>query len=141
KSHVGVELKNKTLGVVGLGRIGAEMTARAQGQRMNVIAYDPFLTKEKAEQMGIDYGTMEDVLKAADFITVHTPLLKETKHLINKEAFALMKDSVRIINCACGGIIEEDALYDAIREGKVAYAALDVFEDEPAIDHRLLDLP
>src|SRR5699024_3886402 len=105
KSDVGVELKNKTRGDVGLGRIGAEVTARAQGQLMNVIAYDPFLKKEKAEQMGIDYGTVEDVLKAADFITVHTPLLKETKHLINKEPFALMKDSVRIINCARGGII------------------------------------
>lgn len=141
KSHVGVELKNKTLGVVGLGRIGAEVAARAKGQRMNVIAYDPFLTEEKANNMGIDFGTVEDVLKAADFITVHTPLLKETKHLINKEAFAIMKDSVRIINCARGGIIDEDALYDAIREGKVAGAALDVFEEEPATDHRLLDLP
>src|SRR5690625_5887279 len=87
-----VELKNKTLGVVGLGRIGVEVATRAMGQRMNVIAYDPFLTEEKANQLGIDYGTVEDVLKAADFITVHTPLLKETKHLINKEAFTLMKE-------------------------------------------------
>src|SRR5699024_2288823 len=131
---VGVELKNKTLGVVGLGRIGAEVTARAQGQRMNVIAYDPYLTKEKAEQMGIDYGTVEDVLKAADFITVHNPLLKETKHLINKEAFALMKDSVRIINCARGGNIDEDALYDAIRDGKLAGDEIDVYEDVRAIE-------
>lgn len=141
KTFVGVELKGKTLGIVGLGRIGAEVAMRAKGQRMKVIAYDPFLTEEKAKNMGIGYGTIEDVLKAADFITVHTPLLKETKHLINKEAFAMMKDSVRIINCARGGIIDEDALYDAIADGKVAGAALDVFEEEPATNHKLLELP
>lgn len=140
KSHVGVELKNKTLGIVGMGRIGAEVAARAKGQRMNIIAYDPFLTEERAEQMGIDNGTIEEVLKAADFITVHTPLLKETKHLLNKDAFELMKDSVQIVNCARGGIIDEDALYDAIVEKKVAGAALDVFEEEPINDHKLLEL-
>lgn len=141
KRFVGVELKQKTLGIVGLGRIGAEVAARAKGQRMNVIAYDPFFTEEKAEQMGVQYGTLEDVLRAGDFITVHTPLLKETKHLINKDAFALMKDGVQIINCARGGIIDEDALYDAIQSGKVAGAALDVFEQEPFTDHKLLTLP
>lgn len=141
KNHVGVELKNKTLGVVGLGRIGAEVAERAKGQRMNVIAYDPFLTEEKAKKLGVEYGTVEEVLKAADFITVHTPLLKETKHLINKEAFSIMKDGVRIINCARGGIVDEAALYDAIVSKKVAGAALDVFEEEPVTDHRLLELP
>lgn len=141
KSYVGVELKNKTLGVVGLGRIGAEVAARAKGQRMNVIAYDPFLTAEKAEKQGIDFGTVEEVLKAADFITVHTPLLKETRHLINEEAFKLMKDGVQIVNCARGGIIDENALYNAIKSKKVAGAALDVFEQEPMVDFRLLDLP
>jgi len=141
KSFVGVELKNKTLGVIGLGRIGAEVAARAQGQRMNVIAYDPFLTAEKALKMGIDFGSVEDVLRKADFITVHTPLMKETRHLINAEAFNIMKDGVQIINCARGGIIDEDALYDAIVSKKVAGAALDVFEQEPAVDHRLLTLP
>lgn len=141
KSYVGVELKNKTLGVVGLGRIGAEVAARAKGQRMNVIAYDPFLTAEKAEKLGIDFGTVEEVLKAADFITVHTPLLKETRHLINEEAFKLMKDGVQIVNCARGGIIDENALYNAIKSKKVAGAALDVFEQEPMVDFRLLDLP
>ena len=141
KSYVGVELKNKTLGVVGLGRIGAEVAARAKGQRMNVIAYDPFLTAEKAEKLGIDYGTVEDVLKAADFITVHTPLLKETHHLINEEAFKIMKDGVQIINCARGGIIDENALYEAVKSKKVAGAALDVFEQEPMVDFRLLELP
>lgn len=141
KSFIGVELKNKTLGIVGLGRIGAEVAARAKGQRMNVIAYDPFLTEEKAKKLGIDFGTVEDVLKAADFITVHTPLLKETRHMINKEAFEIMKDGVQIVNCARGGIIDEDALYDAIVSGKVAGAALDVFEEEPFVDHKLLTLP
>ncbi len=138
---MGVELKNKTLGIVGLGRIGAEVATRAKGQRMNVIAYDPFLTEEKAENMGIECGTIEEVLKAADFITVHTPLLKETKHLINQDAFDLMKDSVRVINCARGGIIDEDALYEAIMAKKVAGAALDVFEEEPISNHKLLELP
>lgn len=141
KSFIGVELKNKTLGVIGLGRIGAEVAARAKGQRMNVIAYDPFLTEEKAQKMGIGFGTVDDVLKAADFITIHTPLLKETRHLINEEAFAKMKDGVQIINCARGGIIDEDALYGAIVSGKVAGAALDVFETEPFVDHPLLKLP
>lgn len=141
KKYVGVELRDKVLGIVGLGRIGTEVATRAKGQRMNVLAYDPFLTKEKAEKMGIGYGTLEDVLQEADFITVHTPLLKETRHIINKEAFHLMKDGVYIVNCARGGIIDEDALYDAIVSGKVAGAALDVFEEEPFVDHKLLELP
>ncbi|MFC4023975.1 phosphoglycerate dehydrogenase [Oceanobacillus longus] len=140
KKYVGVEIKNKTLGIVGLGRIGVEVAARAKGQRMNVIAYDPFLTEEKAEQLGIGYGTLEEVLKKADFITVHTPLMKETRHMINAHAFEIMKSGVQIINCARGGIIDENALYDAIVSGKVAGAALDVFEEEPFVDHKLLEL-
>ena len=141
KSYVGVELRGKTLGIVGLGRIGAEVAKRAKGQRMNVIAYDPFFSEEKAEAMGIGYGTLDEVLEAGDFITVHTPLLKETRHIINKDAFAKMKDGVRIINCARGGIINENDLYDAVVSGKVAGAALDVFEEEPAVDHKVLTLP
>ncbi|WP_112182581.1 MULTISPECIES: phosphoglycerate dehydrogenase [Paraliobacillus] len=141
KSYVGVELKGKTLGVIGMGRIGREVAMRAKGQRMKIVAYDPFLTEEKAEQLGVKVGSVEDVIKVADFITVHTPLLKETKHLINAQAFKKMKDGVQIVNCARGGIIEEDALYDAIISGKVAGAALDVFEEEPATDHKLLALP
>ena len=141
KSYVGVELKGKTLGVIGMGRIGREVAMRAKGQRMKIIAYDPFLTDDKAEQLGVAYGSVEDVIKAADFITVHTPLLEETKHLIDAQAFEKMKDGVQIVNCARGGIIEEDALYDAIVSGKVAGAALDVFEEEPATDHKLLELP
>ena len=141
KSFIGVELKNKTLGIVGLGRIGAEVAARAKGQRMDVVAYDPFLTEEKAKKMGISCGSLEEVLQQADFITIHTPLLKETRYLINKKAFEQMKDGVQIVNCARGGIIDEDALYDAIVNEKVAGAALDVFEVEPFVDHKLLTRP
>lgn len=140
KSHVGVELRGKTLGVIGLGRIGEEVARRAKGQRMDVIAYDPFLTEEKAKALGVQYGTLDEVVAAGDFITVHTPLLKETRHIINEDTFAKMKDDVRIVNCARGGIIDEDALYDAVQSGKVAGAALDVFEEEPAIGHKILEL-
>jgi len=141
KSYVGVELKNKTLGIIGFGRIGTEVAFRAKGQRMNVMAYDPFLTEERAKELGVTKATVDEICKEADFITVHTPLLPETRNLINKEKFALMKPGVRIINCARGGIINEDDLYDAIVEGKVAGAALDVFVEEPATDHKLLTLP
>lgn len=141
KSYVGVELKNRTLGVVGFGRIGAEVAYRAKGQRMEVLAYDPFLTEERAKELGVTKATVEEICEQADFITVHTPLLPETRNLINKEKFAMMKDGVRIINCARGGIINEDDLYDAIVEGKVAGAALDVFVEEPATEHKLLTLP
>ncbi|SFE04127.1 D-3-phosphoglycerate dehydrogenase [Lentibacillus persicus] len=139
--YVGFEVKNKTLGIVGLGRIGTEVAYRAKGQRMNVIAYDPFLTEEKADQMGIDYGEFEDVLQKADYITVHTPLLKDTRHMISTGAFKQMKDGVFMINCARGGIIDEEALYDALVSGKVASAAIDVLEEEPFQDHKLLELP
>ncbi len=140
KSYVGVELKNKTLGVVGFGRIGVEVAYRAKGSRMNVMAYDPFLSEDRAAELGVTKATVEEICAVADFITVHTPLLPETRNLINKEKFAMMKDGVRIINCARGGIINEDDLYDAIVKGKVAGAALDVFVEEPATDHKLLTL-
>ncbi|MFQ3546266.1 phosphoglycerate dehydrogenase [Halobacillus rhizosphaerae] len=141
KKFVGVELKNKTLGIVGFGRIGKEVAQRAKGHRMNVVAYDPFLTKEKADKAGVSHGSVQEVLQQADFLTVHTPLIAETKHLIDKEAIQLMKPGARILNCARGGIIEEDALYEAVKSGKIAGAALDVFEEEPAVDHPLLSLP
>lgn len=141
KSYIGVELKNKKLGIVGLGRIGSEVASRARGQRMKVIAYDPFLTDEKAQKLGIEKGTLEEVLQVADFLSIHTPLLKETRHLIDDKAFELMKDGVQIVNCARGGIIDEDALFQAIQSGKVHGAALDVFETEPFTDHPLLTLP
>src|SRR5699024_1757317 len=96
---------------------------------------------EKAEAMGIGYGTLDEVLEAADFITVHTPLLKETKHIINQEAFSKMKQDVQIVNCARGGSIDEDSLYEAVMEGKVAGAGRGVCEEEPAIDHKVLEMP
>lgn len=141
KAFQGVELNKKTLGIVGLGRIGTEVARRAKAFNMTVIAYDPFLTEERAHKLGVIYGTLDDVLTQSDFITVHTPLTKETKYLIGKKEFEKMKDGVRVINCARGGIIEEKALYEALVSGKVAGAALDVFEVEPPVENPLLSLP
>lgn len=139
--YIGIEVKNKTIGIIGFGHVGQEVAHRAKGQRMQVIVQDPFLTEERAAKHGVELGTTDDILEKADFITVHTPLIKATKHLLNKEAFAKAKKGVRIINCARGGIIDEQALYEAIEDGIVAGAALDVFETEPAINNPLLNLP
>lgn len=128
---MGVELFGKTLGVVGFGRIGTEVAKRAFSFGMKVLAYDPFLSAKIAEDLGVEVAELNEVLKNSDFITVHTPLTDETNHLISTEEFAIMKKGVRIINCARGGIIDEAALVIAIQEGKVAQAALDVFEKEP----------
>ncbi|MEC3884303.1 phosphoglycerate dehydrogenase [Halobacillus litoralis] len=141
KKFVGVELKDKVLGIVGFGRIGREVAQRAKGHRMKVVAFDPFLNEEKAEKAGVTHGTLEEVLKQADFLTVHTPLIEKTKHLINEEAISMMKTGARILNCARGGIVEENALFEAVQSGKIAGAALDVFEEEPATEHPLLSLP
>lgn len=141
KSFIGVELNGKTLSIIGLGRIGTEVAKRAKAFNMTVYAYDPFLTPERAEKLGVHFAaTLEEAIKVADFITVHTPLIKETKHMISHEQFKLMKDGVLILNCARGGIIDEQALYEAIVNKKVAGAALDVFEEEPAINNPLLEL-
>ncbi len=137
---MGVELNDKVLGIVGFGRIGREVAKRANALDMRCIAYDPFISKERAAQLGVEMMSVEDLFRIADVITVHTPLIKETKHLINAKSIATMKDGVRIINCARGGIIDEKALYDAIRSGKVAGAALDVFESEPPLESPLLTL-
>lgn len=128
---LGTELYSKTLGVVGLGRIGKEVTKRAISFGMKVIAYDPFLSVEKAKELGIELVKLDKIFKTSDYITVHTPLTDETKNLISHDQFKMMKKGVRIINCARGGIIDEKALVDALSEGKVAGAALDVFEQEP----------
>lgn len=140
KAYVGVELNKKTLGIIGFGRIGTEVSKRAKGYGMKVIAYDPFLSEEKAEKLGIECGTIDAVLKSSDFITVHTPLLKDTWHLLGEAEFKKMKDGVFLLNCARGGLVDEEALYEAILSGKVAGAALDVFEEEPNINHKLLEL-
>lgn len=141
KSFLGVELRGKTLGIIGLGRIGSEVAKRAQGMEMNVIAYDPYINEEKAARIGVELVTLEELYSRADFITIHIPKTKESYHMIDERAFALMKDGVRIINCARGGIIDEEALYRALVSGKVAGAALDVFENEPNTESPLLKLP
>ncbi|NOY64268.1 MAG: phosphoglycerate dehydrogenase, partial [Nitrospirae bacterium] len=138
KKFMGVELFNKTLGILGLGNIGSQVARRAQAMQMNIIGYDPFLSDERAKELGIDKVTLEELFANADFITIHTPLTPETKNLINKDTIRLMKDGVRIINCARGGIINERDLYDALESGKVAGAALDVFEKEPPEDLTLI---
>jgi D-3-phosphoglycerate dehydrogenase len=140
KKFMGVELFNKTLGIIGIGNIGSQVAKRAQGLAMNVIAYDPFLSEDKAKAMGVEKVDLQDVFSRSDFITIHTPLTPETKNIINKETINMMKNSVRIINCARGGIINEKDLYDAVIDGKVAGAALDVFEKEPPENNPLLTL-
>ena len=140
KKFMGVELFNKTLGIIGLGAIGGQVAKKAQGLEMNVIAYDPFLSEDKAQAMGIKKGSLDEIFAESDFITIHAPMTPETKGLINASTIAKMKNGVRIINCARGGIIHEKDLFEAIKNGKVAGAALDVFEKEPPEDNPLLTL-
>lgn len=143
RSHlVGFELKGRTLGVLGLGRIGSGVALRAQAFGMEVTAYDPFLTDERAAQLGVRKGTLEEVLGAADILTLHLPLTEETRNLIRRETIAQMKDGVRIVNAARGGCIDMDDLIAALRDGKVAGAALDVYPTEPLDAHsELLTFP
>jgi len=140
KRFMGVELFNKTLGVIGIGNIGSQVARRAQAFAMNVIAYDPFLSEEKAKDMGVEKVALEELYRRSDFITIHTPITAETRNMINKDTIKIMKNGVRIINCARGGIVNEKDLYDALVEGKVAGAALDVFEKEPPENNPLLTL-
>ncbi|MGH7848565.1 MAG: phosphoglycerate dehydrogenase [Candidatus Binatia bacterium] len=136
---MGVELCNKTLGIIGIGNVGRIVAERAQGLRMKVIAYDPFVLPEAAAQLGTELVGLEEIFTRSDLITVHVPLTEETRGLINRAAFAQMKDGVRIINCARGGIVDENDLLEALRSGKVAGAALDVFvEEPPSPNHPLL---
>lgn len=139
KRFMGVEVRDKVLGIIGLGRIGSEVAKRAIAMEMKVIAYDPFISQERASELGVELTTMQEVIKRSDYITVHTPLTKETTNLIGEKEFASMKKGVRIINCARGGIIDEDALAKAIEEGIVSGAALDVFVNEPPFDSPLLE--
>jgi D-3-phosphoglycerate dehydrogenase len=138
---VGVELCNKTIGVVGLGNVGRIVAERAAGLRMKVIGFDPFIAAENIARMGVEPGTLDEIFAKSDFITVHVPLTPDTQGLINEAAFAKMKDGVRIINCARGGIVDEHDLAEAIKSGKVAGAALDVYVDEPpTAEHPLVKL-
>ncbi|MBI4681003.1 MAG: phosphoglycerate dehydrogenase [Nitrospirae bacterium] len=140
KKFMGVELYNKTLGIIGFGNIGTHVARMAHGIGMNVIAYDPFLNEERAKNLGVKVVELDELIKKSDFITIHTPLTKETKGLINAGRIAQMKEGVRLINSARGGIVDEKALYDALKSGKVAAAALDVFEKEPPDGSPLLEL-
>jgi D-3-phosphoglycerate dehydrogenase len=142
KSFVGVELRAKVLGVIGMGRIGSEVAKRAKAFGMEILGYDPFLTEDRAEKMGVTLATVDQICEQADFITVHTPLTNETRNLLSGPQFAKMKKGVRIINCARGGIIDEQALVEAIDAGIVAGAAFDVFvEEPPKPDHPFLNHP
>lgn len=142
KTFQGVELHGKTLGVIGLGRIGSLVAQRALAFGMRLIAYDPYVGAERARRLGVELAEDTDNLFAeADFITVHLPLTRETEGLINAESFAKMRPGVRIVNTSRGGIIDEVALAEAVRSGRVAGAALDVFAHEPLGESPLLDLP
>ncbi|MFW6126604.1 MAG: phosphoglycerate dehydrogenase [Thermodesulfobacteriota bacterium] len=142
KKYQGTEIFNKTLGIIGFGRIGSVVAERALGLRMRVVAFDPFVTRESAAALGVELVSLDELWARSDFITIHTPKTKETTKLLNKKAFHKMKPGLRLINCARGGIVDEAALYEALKEGKVAAAALDVFETEPPpADFPLRTLP
>lgn len=138
---VGVELYNKTLGVVGLGRIGIEVAKRAAAFGMRVVGRDPYISDETANQQRIHLMPFEELIQTADYITIHVPLTRETYHRFGQREFARMKPTARIVNCARGGVIDEEALLDALKEGEIAGAALDVFEDETNVNTRLAELP
>jgi D-3-phosphoglycerate dehydrogenase / 2-oxoglutarate reductase len=134
---MGVEVTGKTLGVIGCGNIGANVADRARGLRMKVLAYDPFLSPERARELGVERVELETLFRRADFISLHTPLTDQTRNIIDAAAIAKMKKGVRIINCARGGLIVEKDLLEGLNSGQVAAAALDVFEVEPATDNPL----
>jgi len=138
---MGVELTSKTLGLIGAGNIGSIVADRALGLRMKVVAYDPFLTPERALDLGVEKVELDELLARADFITLHTPLTDQTRNILSRENLAKTKKGVRIINCARGGLVDEAALKDALDSGQVAGAALDVFVDEPAKANALFGTP
>lgn len=137
---MGVELFKKKLGIIGLGRIGSEVAKRARSFGMDILAYDPFISPGRVEKLGVNIASLEEIYRNADFITLHTPMNSKTYHIIGRKELDMMKEGVRIINVARGGLIDEKALYEAVKEGKVAGAALDVFEEEPPLDSPLLEL-
>jgi len=141
KKFKGTELHGKTIGFIGIGRIGWEVAVRCKAFGMDIMAYDPYLSKDRADELGGRMvNTPEEVYREADVITIHTPLTPETRHMIGKEAFALMKNTAFILNCARGGIIDEEALYVALKEGTIAAAALDSYEKEPPGSSPLMSL-
>ncbi len=138
---MGVEVTGKTLGLIGAGNIGSIVASRALGLKMKVVAYDPFLTPERAVEIGVEKADLETLLAKADFITLHTPLTEETRNILSADNLARTKKGVRIVNCARGGLIDEAALAEGLRSGHVAGAALDVFQTEPARESPLFGLP
>ncbi|RLF16253.1 MAG: hypothetical protein DRJ97_01475 [Thermoprotei archaeon] len=141
KGEMGVELKGKTMGLVGLGAIGSAVARLAKAFGMRVVAYDPYVSKERAEELGVELVSLEELLSQSDFVSVHVPLTPETKGLIGRREIGLMKDGAFIINTSRGGVVDEQALYEALKSGKLGGAALDVYEREPPPpDHPLLKL-
>jgi len=138
---IGVELAGKTLGLIGCGNIGSIVADRAHGLKMKIVAYDPFLSPERALELGVDKAELDELLARADFITLHTPLTDQTRGILSREALAKTKKGVRIVNCARGGLIDEAALKEALESGHVAGAALDVFSEEPAKSNPLFGTP
>ncbi len=138
---MGVELTSKTLGLIGAGNIGSIVADRARGLKMKVVAYDPFLTPERALEMGVEKVTLDELLARADFITLHTPLTDQTRNILSAESLAKTKKGVRIINCARGGLIDEAALKAGLDSGHIGGAALDVFVEEPAKASPLFGTP
>ena len=138
---MGVELTNKTLGVIGAGNIGGIVCDRARGLKMKVVAYDPFLSQEKADKIGVEKVELDELLARADFITLHVPLTDQTRNILSKENLEKTKKGVRIINCARGGLVDEAALAELLTSGHVAGAAFDVFSEEPARTNPLFGLP
>lgn len=134
----GFEIRNKILGIIGLGRVGTEVAEMAKGLRMNVIAYDPMISESRAERLGVQLVELETLLTRSDFITIHVPLTPTTRNLIGSDQLSLVKPTAMIVNCARGGIVDEKALYDALNQGRLAGAAVDVFSQEPAQDNILL---
>ena len=141
KSFKGIELYGKTLGVIGLGRIGQQVVKRARAFGMNIVGYDPYIPEEVARDLGVKLlNDINELCKVSDFITLHVPLTPKTRHMIGREQISLMKKNAIIINCARGGLIDEEALYEALRDRRIRSAALDVFEEEPPKDNPLLKL-
>ncbi|RST85072.1 phosphoglycerate dehydrogenase [Aquibium carbonis] len=138
---MGVEITGKTLGVIGCGNIGSIVATRGIGLKMHVVGFDPFLSESRASELGIEKVELDELFARADFITLHTPLTDKTRNIINAASIAKMKDGVRIINCARGGLIVEADLVEALKSGKVAGAGIDVFEVEPATENALFDMP
>ncbi|MFQ5975903.1 MAG: phosphoglycerate dehydrogenase, partial [Candidatus Hydrothermarchaeales archaeon] len=140
KKFLGLELQGKTVGILGLGRIGSQVAGKALAFGMHVIAYDPYIPEKTAKKMSVELTTLNVLLQKSDFITVHVPLTEKTKAIIGRDEIAKMKKGVYLINCARGGIIDEKALYDGLKSGRIAGAALDVFEKEPPFDSPLLEM-